>query len=238
MIFKRIFTFILIGVMGFLISTILCFLPVGVQAVTLDEIHLSWQNDPRTTMTIMWRTDFNQVSPRVQYGTTTSYGQEAVGNTQNAVLDGYFYHTVEIAGLVSNTAYHYRVSGQNVFSNDYAFHTAPNGPADFSFTAFADNGTGPGTRQEAYTIKEKIATENANFHLVPGDLTYADGDYCSGKPCFKEHWELWFQELGLFAQSAPILPTFGNHENKTDVKFSNGETFYTRSLALPQASGS
>lgn len=208
-------------------------------SATIDEIHLSWQNDPRTTMTIMWRTDVNQSAPAAQYGTTVSYGSEATGATQPAVLDGYYYHTVELTGLSANTTYHYRVSGViGAWSDDNTFRTAPNGPADFSFTAFADNGIEANEGIQAKIIKEKIAAENTAFVLVPGDLTRADGDACSGQPCQKQHWEDWFREMEPLARSSPVLPAFGNHESKSDVKFSSGETFYERSFALSRASGS
>ena len=79
-------------------------------AATLDQVRLSWQNDPKTTITIMWRTEGN-LTPHVQYGMTAMYGSEVIGVASPAVLDGFFYNTVELTGLTPNTLYHYRVSG-------------------------------------------------------------------------------------------------------------------------------
>ena len=78
-----------------------------------------------------------------------------------------------------------------------------------------------------------MAAQNPAFHLIAGDLTYADGDRCDGRPCIKEHWEQWFTEMARIARTAPVMPALGNHERSGDVKFPSGELFYTRSFALP-----
>ncbi|GEM_PF-2666982 len=219
--------------LGFLLFTLAPWHATFVSAATLDQIRLSFQHDPKTTMTVMWRTEGN-LTPRVQYGTTTNYGSETVGTTSPAVLDGFFYNTVELTGLTPGTTYHYRVSGDStIWSDGFTFRTAPNGPADFSFTAFGDNGTGAEGGRAPNQMKDLVAAQNPAFHLLIGDLTYADGDRCNGRPCQKERWEEWFKEIERFSRTIPMMPTIGNHEMKDDVKFSSGETFYQRALALP-----
>ncbi|MHA1304834.1 MAG: fibronectin type III domain-containing protein, partial [Candidatus Heimdallarchaeaceae archaeon] len=74
-------------------------------AETLDtyarNIHLSWQNNSSTTITVSWRT-VDEGPSIVEYGLTTSYGQRVTGD------NGIFHH-VELTNLQPNTVYHYRV---------------------------------------------------------------------------------------------------------------------------------
>ncbi|MDP3771366.1 MAG: fibronectin type III domain-containing protein [bacterium] len=204
----------------------------------IDQVRLSWQRDPKTTMTIMWRTPvaFDGL-PRVQYGSTSAYGADASGTSQPAVLDGYAYHAVEIIGLTPNTTYHYRVRGPSgVWGDDATFRTAPNGAADFAFTVFGDNGMAGNNGSRAVTMKDRIAGQLPAFHLIAGDLSYADGDRCDGQPCVREHWEGWLSEMERISRSIPVMAAIGNHEVKDDMQLPGGEFFFTRSLALPGSS--
>ena len=75
-----------------------------------------------TTATIIWKTD-QASSSIVEYGTTTSYGQE-VGDTDEQVTT----HTVELTSLSPSTTYHYRVKsddgqGNTGISQDKTFVT-------------------------------------------------------------------------------------------------------------------
>lgn len=222
----------------FILPLLLAVIPIWhlpTHAATLDQIRLSFQHDPKTTMTVMWRTEGN-LTPRVQYGPTPAYGSETVGTTQPAVLDGYFYNTVELTDLTPNTTYHYRISGDlptgqaggGIWSNNFIFKTAPSGAADFSFTVFGDNGLDTMSGGNPRRIKDLVLAQNPTLHLIAGDLTYADSE--SNK---KSAWEQWFTEMGRISETIPIIPALGNHERSSSVKFSNGELFYTRSFALP-----
>lgn len=209
--------------------------PASAVVSGIDQVRLSWQRDPKTTMAIMWRTSSAFTgAPRVQYGLTSAYGAEAAGTSQPAVMDGFTYHTVELTGLTPNTTYHYRVSGPSgVWGDDETLRTAPSGDADFFFTVFGDNGMSGNNGSRAVTMKDRIATQQPAFHLIAGDLSYADGDRCSGQPCVREHWEEWLREMERISATIPVMPAIGNHEIKDDMKVSSGEFFFTRSLALP-----
>ena len=194
-------------------------------AATLDELHLSFQHDPRTTITVMWRTAGN-LTPHVQYGTTSAYGSDTAGATTAAVADGFFYNTVELTGLTPDTAYHYRVSGDtSTWSGDNSFRTAPAGAGDFSFTASGDNGVRANSPDDTLKVKDLVASQHPTFHIVAGDITYSEGS--------KNQWEQWFQEVERFSHSVALVPALGNHDAESGVKFSNGEYFYQRSFALP-----
>ena len=97
---KYIASLVIISSFGILMTAV----PAG-HAATLDELHLSFQHDPKTTITVMWRTQGN-LTPHVQYGTSATYGSCTVGTTSPAVADGFFYNTTELTGLTPDTAYH------------------------------------------------------------------------------------------------------------------------------------
>jgi len=68
-------------------------------------IHLSWQHDPATTMTIMWRTEPGVEESLVEYGLTPEYGQEASGTcfSYTALRQEIVWHVVELTDLSPNT---------------------------------------------------------------------------------------------------------------------------------------
>lgn len=74
-----------------------------------------------TTATITWTTDESSSSV-VEYGSTTSYGSTAAGNS-DAIS-----HTVNLTGLLNGSTYHYRVRSADAVGNsgqsgDYTFVT-------------------------------------------------------------------------------------------------------------------
>ena len=79
--------------------------------------------------------------------------------------------------------------------------------------------------EDTLKTKDLIAAQHPAFHIVAGDITYSEGA--------KNQWEQWFQEVERFSHSVPLVPTLGNHDAESGVKFSNGEYFYQRSFALP-----
>ena len=76
-----------------------------------EGVRLSWQHDPQTTITVMWRTSSNSTPATVQYGTSTALGQTKNGANTESVESGFYYHTAELTGLTPATTYYYRVLG-------------------------------------------------------------------------------------------------------------------------------
>src|SRR5574341_743887 len=145
----------------FSFSTLL-FFPQTYAAVS--QVHLSWQHDPSSTMTIMWSSDTSHSPPTVEYGETIMYGMAATGmDTQH----GESIHTVELTGLIPDTLYHYRVSDDGgVWSQDYTFRTAPApgtlGTGGLVFTVVGDKDATP----NSILINSSLAAQNADLHLI------------------------------------------------------------------------
>lgn len=180
--------------------------------VTPDYVHLSWQNDPATTMTIMWRTMNGVTDSQVQYGPTTAYGQTASGSWA-ALPEGRGYsHVVEITGLSENTTYHYRVGdGGSNWSEDKTFKTtfaSDNLCAPFRFIAMGDARSSTGSGASIYwsTVMDAATDENPDFIVFGGDMI-ADGDQQ------EDGWEDFFDRAEGDLSKFPIMAVWGNHEH-------------------------
>jgi len=192
---------------------LLCALTGGLLA---DEgpwaIHLSWQHDPATTMTIMWRTEPEIKDSIVQYGLTPEYGNEASGDyiSYTALRKEIVWHVVELTELSPNTTYHYRCGAPGNWSDDYTFTTAPaagNSRTGFSFVVFGDTRGGYSTTGEILTAaKEK----GVRFAIFTGDFTNGAGQY---------EYDLWFKGAGESLASVPFMPVHGNHEMMKNTYF-------------------
>ncbi len=89
-------------------------------------IHLSWQNDPATTMTVMWRSEPG-AEGTLEYGIDSNYTHslESEINSYKFGRTEVCWHIVEIIGLEPDTTYHYKVSTSEPWeSEDYTFKTA------------------------------------------------------------------------------------------------------------------
>jgi len=122
--------------------------------------------------TVTWTTDVGSTS-QVEYGTTTSYGTLT---TLNASL--LTSHTVALAGLSTNTLYHYRVrsknsSGVETISGDFAFQTnsvTDTTPPTISITAPANGATVSGAVTVSANASDNVAVTAVQFFLDGANL--------------------------------------------------------------------
>ncbi|UJS17476.1 MAG: fibronectin type III domain-containing protein [Candidatus Jettenia sp.] len=167
----------------------------------VSQIHLSWQHDPASSMTIMWSSNTSHKPPKVEYGETTAYGNVATGvDTEH----GEYIHTVELTGLTPDTLYHYHVSDDGgLWSQDYTFWTAPapgtSGTNGLVFTAVADKNSTP----NSILINSALAAQNADLHIIAGDLAYTASD---------SNYHTWIEQQSVYAASAAVMPAWGNHD--------------------------
>lgn len=192
---------------GIVITFSLLSLPLPSEAmqrnITFDlpyDIHLNWQHDSSTTMTIVWETTTVSTGSIVHYGLDTDYGQIATGTIDNQGTNGLI-HIVELTGLTAGTTYHYICGDDNGgWSNDSTFITAPDGPVDFVFCALGDSRDNPG---EFNKIVGKMNAVNPGFSIFTGDLCGSDNN---------DEYDTWFSNWEQLGNHSPIAPALGNHE--------------------------
>ncbi len=177
------------------------------------QIHLSWQNDARTTMTVQWADD-GDMTGVLQFGLTPEDLSRSV-DAERLITDTHTWFTAEATGLQPGTLYHYRVGDGTNFSDVARFKTAPEDPsAPYRFAVFGDSRGNYGLFGEALDI---ILAENPDFVVFSGDATEGGGD---------DEWDQWFTAGARLLREVPFMPAYGNHDAFT-------ERYFER-FALPQ----
>ncbi len=183
--------------MGMLLAIILPFVhasspPYGV--------HLSWESEPYSSLTVTWRTDSVQASI-VEYGLSDSYGHGATG------APGEIHH-VRLTGLLPSTRYWYRCGDGLTWSHGSSFVTGPADDRRYSFAAYGDDRSNYDVRR---SVGLSILNSGAEFALHTGDLV-SDGRV-------QAQWDLWFESLNELLSSKVVMPVLGNHEENSPLYF-------------------
>lgn len=182
------------------------------------QIRLSWAGDPATTQAIVWRTDEGTRATRVQY--RAADGEQTGGELADALerTGGSFLadltdaaegrlHEIRLCDLQPDTTYRYRVGGgppgQEVWSEEHAFITAPPPGEERSFTF----GVAGDSRDNQATWGELVAQMEAYdpaFYLFSGDMVDLGVNM--------EEWDAWFDAFAGVGESRSVMPVHGNHE--------------------------
>ena len=197
---------------------------------TPEQIHLTWGDDPATSVVVSWASAGPADRPRVR-----ADGHATVPAVRRTYTDGingetvWTYHA-RIGGLRPGASYSYTVTADNDANaaQPFAgtFRTAPQGRAGFRFTSFGDLAT-PNTQwvlsygQSACAVGA-VESFRPLFHLLNGDLCYADLNP-TVQPAV---WRDFGDNNQASAAFRPWMPCPGNHE----VEFGNGPQGYTSYL--------
>ena len=207
---------------------------------TPEQIHITWGEDPASTVHISWASQAQAVNPHVRFG--TSAGRErtlaAVQRTYTDGLNGqtvFTYHA-KLEGLAPDTVVHYAVTASNDSNaaKPFAatFRTARRDRHAFRFTSYGDLAT-PVTSWVLSSVQSRYAVQAVErfqplFHLLNGDLCYANLNPAS-QPAV---WADFGNNIQSSASLRPWMPCPGNHE----IEFDNGpqglDSYLTR-FALP-----
>ncbi|MGO9780329.1 MAG: purple acid phosphatase family protein [Streptosporangiaceae bacterium] len=197
---------------------------------TPEQIHLTWGNDPASSVVVSWASPGPAERPRVRIDGRVTV--PAVTRTYTDGINGetvWTYHA-RIGGLRPGTSYSYTVTADNDANAGRpfagSFRTAPAGRTAFRFTSFGDLAT-PNTQwvlsygQSAYAVGA-VESFRPLFHLLNGDLCYAD----LNPTVQPEVWRDFGNNNQASAAFRPWMPCPGNHE----VEFDNGPQGYTSYL--------
>lgn len=182
-------------------------------------VHITYGDDPRTTMNVSWFTGGPVANPVLEIGDTPAYGTviPAASTTYSPPPSIpqpiSIQHHASIAGLQPDTTYYYRVRHDGAASAVFKFKTAPAEIVPFRFTSFGDHGSDPGTATSrvswgtAFSPRAVRAVEALDpaFHVHNGDLSYS----CGGPQLA---WDVWFDQIQSRAARMPWMASLGNHE--------------------------
>jgi hypothetical protein len=187
---------------------------------TPEQLHLTWGQDPATSVTISWSSPGQAQDPRVLLDLGGGWPRSVPAQEQTYTdgLNGetvWTYHAT-VSGLRPGTKYGYAVTaGNDSRRRDplrAGFTTAPFGRMPFRFTSFGDLATANTAwvlsyGQAAYAVAA-VERFNPLFHLLNGDLCYADLNPTS-QP---EVWADFGNNNQTSAAKRPWMPCPGNHE--------------------------
>jgi len=215
----------------FIVPPFFYYAPNWIQVTAINHdglpkhIHLTYQNDPSSTITVTWQTNSSTTGDVVLYdlisrgGDPSLYQNQALGS--NHTYDGAsgYIHDVELTGLVPDSTYFFICGGSGNYSEERSFKTAPNLPSDFNFVVGGDSRHYPDDRA---AVSQAMSHTNPSFVVHSGDMVD------SGE--FQSYWDTWFTDvndnwIGDNGLTIPIIPCLGNHENNS--------TNYYEQFALP-----
>jgi len=196
---------------------------------TPEQIHLTWGDEPSTSIVVSWASPDRATRPRVRIG------RRVIPAEQRQYTDGvngetvWTYHA-RVGGLRPGGNYAYVVTADNEgnpadpFTS--TFRTAPAGRRPFRFTSFGDLATSNSKwvqsyGQSAFAV-EAVESFQPLFHLLNGDLCYAN----LNPDTQPEVWRDFGNNNQPSAANRPWMPCPGNHE----VEFGNGPQGFTSYL--------
>ncbi len=170
-------------------------------------IHLSWQHDPASTITIMWRMGPDDGEGMVEFGPTPELGGRAMATKTSYVYarKEVVWYTVELTGLSPKTTYFYRCGTPGNLSDIYSFTTAPlpdDHRASFSFAVLADT-PGKGGLTVTRKILEMAAADGADFVIFGGDFTAGGA---------QAEFDYWFNAAPEVLARLPLLSVLGDND--------------------------
>jgi hypothetical protein len=192
---------------------------------TPEQIHLTWGEDPASSVCLSWASAAQALNPRVRV--TQSSASRTVHAVQRTYTDGlngqtvFTYHA-SLTGLKADAEFHYSVTADNDRNRAQpfaaTFRTAPRGRKPFRWTSYGDLAT-PNTAwalsspQSAFAVKA-VEGFQPLFHLLNGDLCYANLNPAA-QPSV---WADFGNNVQASASRRPWMPCPGNHE----IEFGNG----------------
>ena len=155
------------------------------------------QSVTATSAIVVWRTNLPG-SSRVDYG---------VGDYTHSIdlPDPTTEHVITLTDLITGTEVQYRVLSNGVELANGSFRMAPGSDRFFGFAVIGDSGTGSAAQ---YAAANQMVALDPQLVLHTGDVIYPDGQADGYDPFF-------FKPYRALAQRAPVFPTLGNHDYRT-----------------------
>jgi hypothetical protein len=200
-----------------------------------DHVVLTWNDDPRTTQAIQWRTSSRIKRGMVRYrpkeagtsGGEASYKLRKAStdklSTPTLLNDPLIHrHTVFLKGLKPATTYLYSVGDGSAdgWSEPAEFTTAPAAVAPFSFIYMGDAQNGL-DRWGVLLQKAYHARPDAAFYLMAGDLVNRGAE--------RWDWDSFFENSKGVFDRRQLVPVLGNHEYQ-----GGSPDLYLAQFALPR----
>lgn len=191
---------------------------------------LTWQGDPRTSVTVQWRTDPSVdegllwIAPtstppagRRIAGTFTELSSRQIVNDPTTRL-----HRVRLDDLTPATEYQYALSSDagRTWTPVRSFRTAADaGNEPYSFVYLGDPQNG--LDEWGHLIRQADQRfPDTRFYMIAGDTVDHGTE--------RDQWDQFFHEGSTVFDRAPFVPSLGNHDSHGGYP-----TLYLQHFALP-----
>lgn len=180
-----------------------------------STIRLVWNDDPSTTMSIIW--DGKNNRDAIIYYDTLDYESEYREYSWHQLpyrrLEFHRMNTryVKLENLQPDKKYYFIVKDGRRLSDRYWFRTAPDRPQPFTFIAGGDTKSKGDVLEAGRAANRVVAKLRPLFVLFNGDFTSGDGT----KP---HYWKRWLKDWNSMTTTRdgrmiPVVPVHGNHED-------------------------
>ena len=201
----------------------------------VDQVVLTWSDDPRTSQTIQWRTSTNisRGVVRYQLKSAGTVLEAKIARTKRATTEPLATptlvndplinrHTVALRGLKPGTTYVYSVGNGslNGWTDSAELTTAPAGVSPFSFVYMGDAQNGL-DRWGVLLHNAYRARPDAAFYLMAGDLVNRGAE--------RWDWDSFFENSKGVFDRRTLVPVLGNHEYQSAQPL-----LYLAQFALPR----
>lgn len=195
-----------------------------------DHLQLTWQGDPRTGVTVQWRTDETVaesilwLAPRGDDSAARFLRAGAAALTSRQVVNDpdIRLHRVRLDDLIPATDYEYAVSADNgqTWTRRRQFRTAAEAGAEpYAFIYLGDPQNG--LDEWGDLIRQSDARfPEARFYMIAGDLIDHGTE--------RDNWDQFFHEGSTVFDRTPVVPALGNHDSH-----GGHPTLYLQQFALP-----
>lgn len=176
---------------------------------------LTWQGDPRTSITIQWRTDpsIDEVLVSITPAGDADGERRIAGafdelTSRQVVNDPAIrLHRVRLDDLTPGTDYHYAAStdGGRTWTQSRRFRTAAEpGAEPYAFVYLGDPQNGLDEWGELIRQSQERFPQT-RFYMIAGDTVDHGTE--------RDQWDQLFHEGSTVFDEAPVMPALGNHDS-------------------------
>jgi len=181
-----------------------------------DKYRLAWNDDPTTTMTIIWD-QLKDSDSRVHYG-KEDFGRDftkypLTKEPTRKLLNTYEMNThyAEIKNLEPDQNYYFVIKDEFGVSKRFYFKTAPDKPQAFTFIGGGDTKSFEESYLAGQASTKMVSKLSPLFVMFNGDFNSGDGTY-------PDRWHQWLRDWDTLTttpqgRKIPIVAVQGNHEN-------------------------
>ena len=195
-----------------------------------DHLQLTFQDDPRTGVTVQWRTDETVdesilwIAPSGDDGAGRMLTADADALTSRQIVNDpdIRLHRVRLDDLTPATDYEYAVSADDgqTWTQRRRFHTAADAGAEpYACVYLGDPQNGLDEWGDLIRRADGRFPE-ARFYMIAGDLIDHGTE--------RDNWDQFFHEGSTVFDRTPVVPALGNHDSH-----GGHPTLYLQQFALP-----